>query len=131
MADFAEDCVTTILTRLESGEALTRICKDEGLPSAPTFLGWCDKDARLAEQYARATQLGYDAMADQALQDAKTAEDPSKGRLAFDAARWWLGKRAPKKYGEKVAHVGGGEDDAPIAFTKIERVIVDPSNRDA
>lgn len=104
-----ESCSETILSRLVEGEALTIICKDEGLPAASTFLQWCDEDSALAEQYARATQIGYDAKADEALADAEKAEgDPQQKRLAFDARRWWLGKRAPKKYGDKqqVEHSG-------------------------
>lgn len=115
-----EACSRTILDRLTAGEPLTIICKTEGLPAASTFLGWCDEDVSLAEQYARATQLGYDAMADEALQEAKDATDPAKGRLAFDARRWWLGKRHPKKYGERT--ILAGDKDAPIETnTKVTR----------
>ncbi len=121
---FADDARERILDRLEAGEALTQICKDDDLPSAPTFLRWCDKDEELAKQYARASQLGYDAMADQALREAREAKDAATGRLAFDAARWWLGKRAPKKYGEKVSL--GGDKDNPIV-TKLVREIVRPN----
>ncbi len=119
-SNFADDCRQVILDRLESGEALTKICKDDGLPSAPTFLRWCDKEQGLAEQYARATQLGYDARAEQAVEDAKSAKDAALGRLAFDADRWWLGKRAPKKYGEKLEL--SGDADNPMNH-KIEATV--------
>lgn len=112
MTKFADDCRQTILDRLESGEALTAICKDDDLPSAPTFLRWCDKEPELAEQYARATQLGYDARAEQAVEDAKNAKDAALGRLAFDADRWWLGKRAPKKYGDRLQLAG--DEETPL-----------------
>lgn len=99
-------CAEIILERLIEGTPLTTICKADDLPAASTFLGWCDEDAELAERYARASQVGHDALADKALEEARTATDAQLARLAFDAARWWLGKRAPKKYGDKIEHTG-------------------------
>lgn len=104
MAEYdREACAAVILERLETGEPLSIICRDVGLPAHSTFLGWCDEDTSLADRYARATQTGFDAKADQALEEAEAAGgDPQQKRLAFDARRWWLGKRAPKKYGERI-----------------------------
>lgn len=116
--DFADDCVEQILKRLEAGEALTRICKDTPRYPAPsTFLLWCDKDKELAEQYARASLAGYHRKADDALEAAENAEDAAKGRLAFDAARWWLGKRAPKVYGDKTLIGSDPENPLPAGFS--------------
>jgi hypothetical protein len=37
-------------------------------------------------------------------------------RLQIDARKWIAAKLAPKKYGDKLAVVGGAEGDAPVAL---------------
>lgn len=41
------------------------------------------------------------AVAEKGYHDALIAEDAQKGRLAFDAAKWFAAKLAPKVYGDK------------------------------
>jgi hypothetical protein len=100
-----EACAEHILERLRQGDSLRAICNAEDMPAASTFLDWCDADPALLERYSTATQLGYDLKADEALEEAekaRKAEEVPAARLAFDARRWWLGKRAPKKYGDRM-----------------------------
>lgn len=58
------------------------------------------KDDAFRSRIARAREIGYANRAEQAVQAAKTAEDAAKGRLAFDADRWWLSKIDPARYGD-------------------------------
>lgn len=51
-----------------------------------------DDDDEFTGQITRAREIGYQVRADRAIADAKSAEDAAKGRLAFDAERWYLGK---------------------------------------
>jgi len=104
--------------------------------AAGTFLGWCDADAELAEQYARARERLLDAKAEE-LEDigeraaqADTAVEVAGLRLLSDNRKWLLSKLMPKKYGEKLA-VGGADDLPPLQFQKIERVVIDPANPDS
>lgn len=82
----------TILAELEKGRSLLSICKDEGLPSARTVQRWMEDDAEWSVAVTRAREEGFHYLAELARINAQTAEDAAKGRLAFDADRWYLGK---------------------------------------
>ena len=45
-----------------------------------------------------------------------------KQRLRVDTRKWLLSKMAPKKYGDKLEL--SGNEESPVAFARIERVIV-------
>lgn len=88
-------------------------------------------DEGFRSRIARAREIGYAARAEQAVLDAKSAEDATKGRLAFDAERWWLSKIAPRQFGDKVSLEHAGPNGGPIetAVTVVERRIVRPADR--
>lgn len=81
-----------ICERLAEGESLASICRDKAMPAWSTVHSWIDADEAFAGQITRAREIGYQVRADQAILQAKTAEDAALGRLAFDAERWYLGK---------------------------------------
>ena len=81
-----------ILAQLADGESMNTICASPGMPDRRTVQRWCNGDGDLAEQVLEAREAGYLNRAERAVQAAKTCEDPIKGRLAFDAERWYLGK---------------------------------------
>lgn len=83
---------TAIIDRLAEGESLSSICRDDALPSWRTVHNWIDGDEEFSARITRAREIGFETRADRALLEAKTAEDAAKGRLAFDAERWYLGK---------------------------------------
>ena len=76
-------------------------------------------------QYARARAAGDDAMAEDIQEIADMGDlDPQDRRVRIDARKWLLGKRQPKKYGEKPA----GDADNPIhVVNTIRREVIDPS----
>lgn len=81
-----------IIERLAEGESLSSICRDAAIPSWRTVHNWIDADEDFSARITRAREVGFETRADRALLEAKTAEDAAKGRLAFDAERWYLGK---------------------------------------
>lgn len=99
---YTDEQVEEVLRLLADGEPLTYIARMEGMPDADTILLWQKKGDERSERIARARELGEDFRAARAVERAMKAEDPAKGRLAFDAERWWLSKVAPKRYGEKL-----------------------------
>lgn len=110
-----EAAIETILRRLEGGETLREIMVvgGEDLPGCSTFMRWVAADEELAKRYGAASQAGYDMLADKALAEASApSSDPASARLRFDAHRWWLSKRCPKKYGERLQHTG--DDGGPV-----------------
>lgn len=81
-----------ILAELEKGRSLVSICNDEGMVSTRSVYNWIEDDEDFASQVLRAREVGYQARADKAIEEAKKSTDAALGRLAFDAERWYLGK---------------------------------------
>lgn len=78
--------------RLADGESLVAICRDTKMPSVRSVQTWMNDDEDFAAQIMRAREAGYLIRGERAVEAAKTADDAVKGRLAFDAERWYLGK---------------------------------------
>jgi hypothetical protein len=65
----------------------------------------------------RARELGADVIAETAVAEAIAPmgpEDVQRARLAFDARRWFVGKLAPKKYGDRVHQEVSGPGGGPV-----------------
>ena len=62
------------------------------MPSARTVQRWQNDDEEFDVSVTRAREDGFHFLAELARLNAQTAADPAKGRLAFDADRWYLGK---------------------------------------
>ncbi len=116
------EVVEEILQRLSDGEPLAAICRsDKKFPHPNVWLRWVDDDEELAIAYARARDIGADAIAVQALEiiDAEPErvieldDEGKQARSRIDsAAVTWARNRAdlrlkllakwnPKKYGDK------------------------------
>lgn len=130
---YSQDIADAICARLAEGESLRGICRDEGMPSAPTVIRWIRENKPFAEQYAMAREAGYQLLADQLLEIADDSsrdtyvddngntrtdtEVVARSRLRLDTRKWMLSKMLPKVYGDKV-ELGGSLD----LNTKIERI---------
>jgi hypothetical protein len=87
-----EAAKAAIIAELETGRGLASICRDQGMPSARSVYNWMAEDASFGSEITRAREEGFIYRAEQAVIEAKSAEDAAKGRLALDAERWYLGK---------------------------------------
>jgi len=149
---FTQALADRICERLVDGESLRSICCAEDMPHISTVCRWLGQNESFREQYARAREAQADTLFDEILDIAddasndwmerKTQEEGAsenagwvlngehvqRSKLRIEARKWMAAKMAPKKYGEKVALVGGGDGDAPIKIERIERVIVDPKD---
>lgn len=131
MADKTTDA-PRVLDAIRGGLSLRRACLETGVAQS-SFLRWCDQDADLADQYARARDSMIDAIADEtiAIADKLPGLNPTTGavdsaevahrKLQVDTRKWLLSKLAPKRYGERVEVAG--DPDAPLVAT-IRRVVV-------
>jgi len=113
-SDFTQEIADAICRRLSEGESLRKVCEADDMPSRETVRRWLGENLEFRGQYAHARDVQADHYADRVVDDALTATDAAIGRLRMDALKWAASKLAPKKYGDKVALVGGNEDDAPI-----------------
>ena len=120
-----------ILAMLMEGKSLSAICAEEGMPDRSTVQRWQKDDAEFDAAVTHAREIGFEQRADKAVLAAKTADDAAKGRLAFDAERWYLGKLS-NAFSDKQKHELTGKDGAPIqTVQRVERVITDPANPDS
>jgi hypothetical protein len=109
-----------ILSLLAEGQSLSAVCRIDGMPAWSTVHRWMDEDEDFAGQITRAREIGYHFRADKAVADAKKAEDAAKGRLAFDAERWYLGKLSnafSEDKARKHEHSGPGGKPIETTFT--------------
>ena len=126
-----DDIREHILAMLMEGKSLSAICAEEGMPDRSTVQRWQKDDAEFDAAVTHAREIGFEQRADKAVLAAKTADDAAKGRLAFDAERWYLGKLS-NAFSDKQKHELTGKDGAPIqTVQRVERVITDPANPDS
>jgi predicted secreted protein len=116
-----------IIEWIASGQTLREFCRQEGNPAWRTVYEWLEKDEEFAARFARAREMGHDAIAEECLEiidsEAEMAEtfSQSGGSKHRDSAHvsWMknrvemrlklLAKWNPKKYGDKVDVTSAGE----------------------
>jgi hypothetical protein len=103
---YTQAIANRICERIADGESLRAICADTDMPSRFAVRAWLISRPDFASHYARAREEQADADAD-AITDLTHKViagdlDPQAARVAIDALKWAAGKRAPKKYGDKL-----------------------------
>lgn len=120
-----EDIFNSICKRIEEGESLRAVLKDEEMPSSRTFYKWLDEDELKVKQYARACEKRSDVIFEDliniadntgkdliVLPDGREVVDNAviaRDRLRVDTRKWMLAKMNPKKYGDKTEVEHSGE----------------------
>jgi hypothetical protein len=116
-SSYNEEVADEILSRIENGGLLIKICAEEGMPTRNQFYKWQEGRPALKEAYTRARLAWADWHAEQVIslcQDAKgnfidengnrlplTHEEVGARRLYIDSVKWLCGKWAPRLYGDK------------------------------
>lgn len=115
----------SILERIEEGEAVRTILKENDMPSSRTFFKWLAEDEVKVKQYAHACSTRADVMfeeiieiADASHSDKKIVNDEEvtdneviqRSRLRVDARKWAVSKLNPKKYGDKLDVTTDGKE---------------------
>jgi hypothetical protein len=119
-SDFTPEMGERICEAIADGASLRSICESATMPNRSTVFRWLadPKNADFRDQYARAREFSGDADADDVAHYSRQAADgkiePAAATAAINGLKWSAGKRKPKVYGDKIAHVGGGPGDAPI-----------------
>jgi hypothetical protein len=116
-----------ICDRIADGESLVKICSDAKMPKKTAVYEWLLRHKEFAEIYARAREDQADTLADEihAISDElpqQIVDDKGKTRYdsayvqwqknRVDARKWVAAKLKPKKYSDRIAHVGDNESDA-------------------
>lgn len=121
-----KNIIDSICGKIINGSSLRRAMSELGI-AYDTFFRWIDEDDSKSKQYARATELRAEAMAEEILSISdKTSDDViiddegkevtnfgiiQRDRLRVDTRKFLMAKMKPKKYGDKVGidHTTGGE----------------------
>jgi hypothetical protein len=112
-----------IVERLSNGEPLAIICRDAHMPDPSTVWDWSKSDEALSQAIRRAREIGENVIAWRARQTLRGKGVEEGGESTGDVQRdkaiaefdlKLLAKWNPKAWGDKLAHVGGDESDAPI-----------------
>jgi hypothetical protein len=133
---YTPELAAEICARLSEGEPLRVICRDEHMPAWRTVYDWIRANPEFATRIARARELGYDAIAEEALEIADTpksgvrTEETEDGyktvredmlghrKLQVETRLKLLAKWSPKKYGDKIDVTSGGD---PVNMNAEER----------
>ena len=127
---YTPDREDRIIAWIESGKPLAEWARNEGL-SVRIIYDWMAERESFASRFARARDIGYDAIAQQCMDIADTPqmgltqtyedgtvvsareEDMVQHRkLQIDTRKWLLARWSPKKYSDRVVHAG--DEDAPL-----------------
>lgn len=128
-SSYTPELAAEICLRLGEGETLRSICRSEHMPAWRTVYDWQLAHEEFSAAYARARDLGTDAIAEQTLEIVD--EDPERivseqgTRVDSGYVQWQknrveqrlklLAKWNPKRYGDRLEHVGaGGKDLIPV-----------------
>lgn len=126
----SEELLEQIFERVAKGESLNRICSEPGMPARKTFYEWVAEDETVLRRYEFAMIMRADTYAEETIEiaddnrfdtriddngrEVTDHEAINRARLRVDARKWYAGKLAPKKYGDKVLNTVEGDPDKPI-----------------
>ncbi|CAN7308035.1 hypothetical protein LJR164_001622 [Phenylobacterium sp. LjRoot164] len=131
-SSFTPEIANEICERIGASESLRRICLDPHIPEVSTVIRWLAREdepyVSFRAQYVHAREVQADTDADDigdiGRRTLSGEYDPQAARVAIDALKWSAGKRAPKKYGDKVDLNHGGEVGLTV---NIKRFTPDPT----
>lgn len=133
---YTEEIAEQICDLVSNGVNLRKVCRMEGMPSWRTVYNWVVEKPDFASRLARARELGYDSLAEEALEISNTPEIGTKKvyssgaeekddsvtvteedmlghrKLQIDTRLKLLAVWDPKRYGNKVQL--GGDAENPI-----------------
>lgn len=114
-----------LLEWIGSGKTLRDWCRQDGKRSWSSVYAWRDKDELFAKRFARARDMGFDAIAEEALSIADTPtdleDDVQHRKLQIDTRLKLLAKWSPRRYGDAVGL--GDEEDVGRFRSVVESIL--------
>lgn len=123
---YCEATVERICELVAQGLTLRQIAAEQGMPGKNTIIQWLAKHQDFQDRYARAHEIlalvmedeiidiADDSRNDWVMRENKAGEQVpvlndeaiARSRARIDARKWLMAKKAPKRYGERVAVTG-------------------------
>ena len=109
--------IRRICEGLAKGRPMTLICEPDSMPDPSNVWEWAQKDQALSEAIARARAVGFDAIAQAAMDIADDPEeDVQRSKLRIETRLKLLAKWDPKRYGDKIDVEHKGTVDIEITI---------------
>ena len=102
---YSQDLAEVICSRLEAGEPLAAICRDESMPGLRTVLRWVDTQEGFGDAYRTAQAAAGEHLDAEIQRISETAIDrdtASAARVRIAALQWRASKAAPKKFADRI-----------------------------
>lgn len=106
---FSQEIADAIVSRIEGGESVAKICRDKNMPNATTVCRWQDANTEFGNRCAKAREIAVDRMAEETIEIADSSTDADSAacaRVRVSARQWYASKIAPRKYGDRITHDG-------------------------
>ena len=124
------EIVDDVIARISKGETLAAICRTPGYPATRTFYDWVEGDEELSARFARARKVGFDAIAEEALDiaDGDPGTTPTgtvdgaevmNRKLRIETRLKLLAKWDPKRYGDKLELAGDAKAPLTVQVVKL------------
>ncbi len=114
------EVVERLLEGIAEGITLRALCREEGMPNWRTVYDWIEADAELAARFERARAIGFDAIAEDILDNVDSVkpigEHIQRSKLQVETRLKLLAKWHPKKYGDKQTVDVGNKDGEKLAI---------------
>ena len=130
------EVIDSILYQIADGIPLREICRQDGMPAWRTVYDWLNASEDFATRFARAREIGTDAIAEDTLKiidtpPAKVYDKDGFERIDSGHVTWQknrvehrlklLAKWNPKRYGDKT--IVSGDNENPITVTQRSETI--------
>lgn len=105
---------------IEHGSLARALASASDLPVERTVYRWLAENEEFRQDYVRAREAGDEPVADEMERIVYDPELPSdQKRVMVDTLKWLLARRAPKKWGDKVAHELTGAGGGPMQYVVV------------
>lgn len=132
---YTHDLASRICAEMADGKSLRSVCKADDMPACSSVFLWIGKYPEFSEQYEKAVEqraasifeesleIADDGTNDWMVREGKDGENlgwtlngehVQRSRLRVDTRKWFLSKMLPKRYGDRIEHVG--EISTPVRF---------------
>ena len=110
-----QEQIDEVCDLVAGGQTLRQIAKHFGVTPA-AVLKWVGENELYSNQYARARDSASDLFETEIIEAALcvSPETAAADRVKIDALKWVAARRAPKKYGDRVAQEISGPDGQSV-----------------
>jgi hypothetical protein len=137
------EIIEEIIDGVANGVPLREVCRRDGMPNWRTVYDWLEADEEFAARFARAREVGFDAIAEETLdiaddgtndwverkrqdgsiEEVVNSEHIQRSKLRIETRLKLLAKWNPKKYGDKqTVDVGNKEGETLRVDSNVDTV---------